>query len=295
MIQEKGLTKVSVGRLCKLFGKSRQAYYRKKWCTDKQVREERIVLELVSEVRRELPMLGTRKLYLLLKEPLATHQIKMGRDKLHLFLQKEGLLISKRSVYPKTTNSKHWMKKYPNLIKELVITESEQVWVSDITYLCVGLNFNYLSLITDSYSKKIIGYHLHTHLDKSGPIAALNMALKQRSKPYSMLIHHSDRGVQYCSYKYVQLLRNSNIAISMTEQKDAYQNAIAERVNGILKHEFGLNRLFKNHNDAKLTVKSSIDLYNSKRPHMSCDYLTPNQAHLKHGELKKKWKKKKYK
>lgn len=295
MIREKEITKIGVGRLCKLFGKTRQAFYDREWNNEERKLNERIALELVAEMRRELPGLGTHKLYLLMREPLLSHGVKMGRDKLHKLLLDNGLTIKKKSTGPRTTNSNHWLKKYPNLIKDLIVLESELLWVSDITYLYVGFNFNYLSLITDAYSKKIVGYYLHTHLDKSGPINALKMALSSRKKFLPALIHHSDRGVQYCSFDYVQILRESEISISMTQDKDPYENAIAERVNGILKTEFGLNKFFSNRDDAILAVCKSIEAYNFKRPHMSCDYLTPDEAHNMTGKLKRRWKDKIYK
>lgn len=167
----------------------------------------------------------------------------MGRDKLHELLTRQGMLIRRRKGAPKTTNSRHWMKKYPNLVRELVVAQSEQLWVADITYLCVGYDFNYLSLITDAYSKKIVGYHLHPNLSAEGSLSALSMALKTRNK-FLPLIHHSDRGTQYCSFEYVMELREADIAISMTEDGEGYENQIAERRNGILKTAFNLSRIF---------------------------------------------------
>ncbi len=281
---------MNVGRLCKLFGKSRQAFYARQEYYNEQFRVNQIVLELVSQIRRDLPGLGTKKLYLLLREPFKTHGIKMGRDKLHELLTKQGMLIRGRKGAPKTTNSRHWMKKYPNLIRELVVARSEQLWVADITYICVGYDFNYLSLITDAYSKKIVGYYLHTNLSAEGSLKALDMALKGRTRFLPELIHHSDRGTQYCSFEYVLELREADIAISMTEDGKGYENQIAERVNGILKTEFNLNRIFKSHDEAKLTVAKSIEAYNTKRPHMSIDFLTPDEAHAFEGELQKRWK-----
>ena len=285
---------MGVGRLCKLFGKTRQAFYGKEWHFKERMQETVIALELVAEIRRELPGLGTHKLFRLMKKPLETHGIKLGRDRLHQILQEHGLIIRKRKSYPKTTYSKHWMKKYPNLIKELTVTEAEQVWVSDITYICVGYDFNYLSLITDVYSKKIVGYCLHPYLNNEGPLIALEMALAGRNRLTNPLIPHSDRGVQYCSFDYVLRLRESNVKISMTENGDVYENAIAERVNGILKTEFKLNKIYRTTTEAKLAIDSSIEAYNSKRPHMSCNYLTPSQAHEMTGTLEKKWKPKTY-
>lgn len=281
---------MDVGRLCKLFGKSRQAFYARQAFYNEQLHVNQIVLELVAQIRRDLPGLGTKKLYRLLWEPFKTHGIKMGRDKLHELLAKQGMLIRRRKGAPKTTNSRHWMKKYPNLIREMVIARSEQLWVADITYICVGYDFNYLSMITDAYSKKIVGYHLHTNLSAEGSLKALDMALKGRTKFLRELIHHSDRGTQYCSFEYVLELRKAEIAISMTEDGEGYENQIAERVNGILKTEFNLNKIFKSHDEAKLTVVKSIEAYNTQRPHMSIDFLTPDEAHGFEGELKKRWK-----
>lgn len=285
---------MGVGRLCMLFGKTRQAFYGKEWHFKERFQEAMIALELVAEVRRELPGLGTHKLYRLIRKPLETHGIKIGRDRLHRILHDHGLIIRKRKSYPKTTYSKHWMKKYPNLIKQIIASESEQVWVSDITYICVGYDFNYLSLITDVYSKKIVGYCLHPYLNNEGSLIALDMALAGRRKLSNPLIHHSDRGVQYCSFDYVLRLREANVKISMTENGDVYENAIAERVNGILKTEFNLNKIYRTSTEAKLAIEESIEAYNSKRPHMSCNYLTPMQAHEMKGVLEKKWKSKNY-
>lgn len=279
MIRKERIAKIGVGRLCKLFGKTRQAYYDRLNSEKAYNQDAGIVLELVAQVRRELPGIGTHKLYRLIREPLKTHGVKMGRDKLHQLLKDNGLLISRKARIAKTTNSKHWLRCYPNLIKDLNPVRPEAIWVSDITYICVGLNFNYLSLVTDAYSRFIMGYYLHTRLDTDGPLKALDLALKNRIYKGSPLIHHSDRGVQYCSYAYIQKLRDHGIGVSMTEQKDAYENAIAERVNGILKTEFGLYRLFNSHKEAKELIHRSIDAYNWVRPHMSCDMLTPAEAH----------------
>lgn len=177
------------------------------------------------------------------------------------------------------------------LIKGLTIEGTEQVWVSDITYICVGCDFYYLSLITDAYSRKIVGYHLHPFLNTEGCLKALDMALSQRTKS-SKLIHHSDRGTQYCSFDYVMTLKRNDIEISMTENGDPYENAIAERINGILKTEFKLNRVFGTYMEALLAVKTSVYNYNTLRPHMSCNLLTPQEAHFINTPLIKRWKSK---
>jgi putative transposase len=229
-----------------------------------------------------------------MREPLKSHGVKMGRDKLNDLLREHGLLIRNRKKGPRTTNSSHWLKKYPNLIRDVEIIRSEQVWVSDITYLCVGRDFNYLSLITDAYSHKIVGYYLHTLLTNDGSLKALDSALQQRTQNQE-LIHHSDRGVQYCSFDYIRSLQEHNIGISMTENGDPYENAIAERINGILKTEFGLNALFKTHYEALLAVNKAVSAYNTLRPHMSCDYMTPDQAHVTELKFIKRWKPRKKK
>lgn len=279
---------MGVGPLCKLFGKSRQAYYKKNWELSDQEQEDLIVLDMVAQVRRELPGLGLRKLYMCLYRPFRSNGIKMGRDKLNTLLRKHGLLITKKKRQPKTTQSNHWFRKYNNLLKGVEITASGQVWVADITYISIGYDFNYLSLITDAYSRKIMGYHLHHQLTNEGTIKALKMALSNRSNR-NYLIHHSDRGVQYCSYDYVNILRKEGIEISMTEFGEAYENPIAERVNGILKTEFGLSQVFRSRTQALAAVGRSIVAYNQLRPHMSCDWLTPEVAHVSIEPLKKQW------
>jgi transposase InsO family protein len=267
---------VSVGRLCRLFGVSRQAFYRKEQYEQRARGQSLLVLDLVLALRREIPDLGRRKLHVLLQQPLAESGLKLGRDKLHQLLQAHDLLLRQPRQVPKTTNSAHSLRKYPNLLVDRPITAPRQVWVSDITYLCIGLGFGYLSLITDAYSKLILGYCLHPLLTTEG--AALDMALGHGEIGHK-LIHHSDRGSQYCSFQYIQKLRQAGIAISMTEDGDPYENAIAERVNGILKIDFRLNRVFSTFEEAQRAVEASITHYNHLRPHMSCGYLTPAAAH----------------
>ena len=222
------------------------------------------------------------------------HGIKIGRDGLHSLLVENGLTIRKRKKRPKTTNSKHWMKKYPNLVKEIEPNAPDMIWVSDITFISHANGFGYLSLITDAYSRKIIGYCLHPNLSNEGCINALEMALKCRQYDHQ-LIHHSDRGSQYCSKPYVYLLNTNNIFVSMTESGSPYENAKAERVNGILKTEHGLDELFSCFGSAKESVDKAVENYNEYRPHASIDFLTPNQAYKRKGLIKKRWKKRVYK
>ena len=245
---------------------------------------------MVKEIRASLPRIGTRKLWHLLQPMLAEHNLEAGRDYLFDLLASHRLLIRRRKRNIITTDSGHWMRKYSNLVKELTVTKPEQLWVSDITYIRLTNGFAYLSLITDAYSKKITGYCLSKTLSADGCREALLMALKSRTHLLQQLIHHSDRGSQYCCKEYVELLSNHNIAISMTENGDPYENAIAERVNGILKTEFHLYSSSVGFEDTCQIVAGSIKAYNELRPHASCNYLTPQQAHGQTGVLQKRWK-----
>lgn len=228
------------------------------------------------ELRRQLPGSGTRKLHYLLKNK----GISTGRDQLFCWLRSQGLLIYKKRRYTVTTNSKHWMRKYPNIIKGLIISRPEQVWVADITYLDTAEDGNvYLHLVTDAYSKQIMGYELCSNMEAASTLKALEMAVKNRKYKKLPLIHHSDRGLQYCSKLYIDCLLKNNITISMTENGSPYDNAVAERVNGILKDEFGLAEQLDNHREALVQVKESIYAYNFLRPHLSCSMLTPDQMH----------------
>ncbi len=274
-----------------LFGLSRQSYYKNKTNRIKRNADLIIVRDIVMRIRCKMPRIGTRKLYYLIKDELNELHIKIGRDVLFNFLRAEHLLIKPKRSYVKTTNSKHWMKKYPNLIKNIEVTKPEQLWVSDITYIQTEQGHNYLSLITDAYSKKIVGYELLNNLSTEGPLKALESALKSRKYTHN-LIHHSDRGLQYCSADYINKLTQNNVKVSMTENGDPYENAIAERINGILKYEFLIIDGFKNHLEALKVIKESIGIYNDERPHLSCEMLTPNQTHLQQEIQIKKWKKK---
>lgn len=238
-----------------------------------------------------MPRLGTRKLYHLLKKAFNTERIEIGRDRLFDLLRDEGLLIARRKKYTKTTDSKHWMHKYPNLIKGMHVRRPEQLWVADITYIAVADQYCYLHLITDAYSKMIMGYCVAKTLAASCTIKALEEALKRRQYT-GQLIHHSDRGLQYCSSGYVKTLHQKNIVISMTEDGSPYDNAIAERMNGILKDEFGLDEVFEDYEQLKLQVEQSVHSYNHKRPHESNYLLTPHQMHKQNKLTPKAWHKK---
>ena len=281
--------KLGIAVLCRLFGKTRHAYYDYLWRKESSLVKEDIVLQEVLSIRKDLPRLGTRKLHYVLQNKLASHQITFGRDYLFDLLSEHKLLIRQRKRKAITTDSRHWMRKYSNLVKGLVITRPEQVWVSDITYIRLTNQWGYLSLITDAYSRKIMGYNFRQDLAAEGCINALKMALNTRLYNES-IIHHSDRGSQYCSHNYIDLLLKNNIAISMTENGDPYENALAERVNGIIKTEFNLYSSSLGFDQTEYQVSKSIKSYNELRPHASCDYLTPNRAHLQTEKLNKRWK-----
>ncbi len=235
------------------------------------------VKQLVVEKRVLMPRLGTRKLYHLLKGDFIVKGVKLGRDGLFSFLAAEHLLVKPKKSYTKTTQSKHWLHKHPNLIKDLELTAKEQLWVADITYIDTKESTTYLSLITDAYSRKIVGHHLHENLHTDGVEKALTMALKGKEGK-GKLIHHSDRGLQYCSQQYQRLHRKAGIICSMTDGYDCYQNALAERMNGILKEEFLLTKP-KDIQQARKIIDQSVWIYNNLRPHLSLNYKTPAQLH----------------
>lgn len=278
--------------MCRLFGYSKQAFYKKNDTHLQKACERKIVKSLVMDIRRQLPRIGTRKLYFMMDKSLQDRNIKIGRDKLFSILREEYLLVGRRRKYTKTTNSKHWLRKYPNIAKDVALTIPEQLWVADITYLKTRQGHEYLHLITDAYSKQIMGYELSNTLKASSTIRALKRALKNR-KYNNQLVHHSDRGLQYCSYDYINILKENNILVSMTEQYDPYENAVAERINGILKDEFGLDVIFSDSKELQKQLNQAVELYNNLRPHLSINMLTPKKAHLQHKVKLKKWNTKK--
>lgn len=274
---------MSLARVCKLLGISRQSVYqREKRSVQRQI-DLKPVKQMVLDIRRYMPRLGTRKLYYLLKPKLRKLGIKLGRDALFDYLRNEQLLVRPKRSFIKTTNSRHWMKKHPNLLKEYEPHNPEEVLVSDITYLQSEEGVHYLSLVTDAFSRKIMGYELSNEMKATDVVKALDMAIKSRQHHCSS-IHHSDRGLQYCSSVYQEKLKSGDIRPSMTDGYDCYQNALAERVNGILKQEFLLNRC-KGLDELKHLVKESISIYNSMRPHLSLGMKTPNEVHEKSQQL----------
>lgn len=234
--------------------------------------------------------LGARKLHYLLQPEFDKLGIKCGRDKLFNILREERMLVKKKKNFTKTTNSLHRFRKHSNLIEGMEIKAPEQVWVSDITYIKTKKGFLYLSLITDAFSKQIMGFELADNLKAESSMKALNMAISRRRYPKRELIHHSDRGLQYCTPVYTNMLLENNIKISMTSKYDPYENAIAERVNGILKTEFDAGSEFVDPKHALRVVKQSIKVYNKLRPHLSIHYRTPEEAHKQPNFEMKKWK-----
>jgi putative transposase len=282
----------TITSLCLLLGYSRQALYQYQHRAEKQALQEELLLQQVSLHRSNLKRCGTRKLFHLLQGFMQEHGISIGRDALFDLLREHGLLVRKRRRKgPRTTFSHHWLHKYPNLIVDFIPTAPNQLWVSDITYIELEGEFAYLSLITDVYSHKIVGYYLSEDLSAQGPLAALEMALRQLPENFKgMLIHHSDRGVQYCCEKYVALLLKHSIRISMTQSGNPRENPVAERANGIFKDEFLFDIHFKNIEQARYEIAAAVSIYNNLRPHLSIELLTPAQAHARSGVLKKRWK-----
>lgn len=279
-------------KLCGLFGKTRQAFYDQGWRSSDEQLEEAFIIDKVKTIRKRIEGIRGLQLHGMLKEELQLHNIHIGRDAFYDLLRKHNLLIKVRKRYAITTNSNHPYYKWPDLTGNIITTAIEQLWVSDITYLRTKNGFVYLSLITDAYSRKIMGYHLSQYLKAHGCIIALNKAIAGLSteKEKRKLIHHSDRGIQYCCQSYITILQNNNINISMTQTGSPYDNAIAERVNGILKHQVGLNQVFANYAAAIDAVCKAIEAYNCLRPHMSISNLTPQKAHITKQPLFKKWK-----
>lgn len=275
--------------LCGLFGKSRQAYYqRSKYIYNKGLKEE-ILLQMVKKERKKMPRIGGRKLLHLI-QPKLPLELYLGRDLFFDFLRSNGLLVKKRHNRTRTTNSNHWLRRYPNLIVGFIPDHAHQLLVSDITYIETEEGFVYLSLITDGYSRKVVGWELGATLEAKHSIKALRMAIRQLPCGIEGTFHHSDRGVQYCSGDYVKLLLKNHFRISMTESGDPLENAIAERVNGILKDEWLNGMTFKTIEEARVQIGKVIKVYNQSRPHSSLDMQTPDSVHTQSGTLKKHWK-----
>jgi transposase InsO family protein len=281
--------------MCKILGISKQTYYTQLQTNSTKGLAENIVVGLIKKEREIWKKGSGRNLHKRLEESFKQHQITIGRDKFFEVLRNNGLLIKHRNSKARTTQSYHFFNKYNNLVaKDAVCTRANEIWVSDITYIWLeqDRHFCYLSIITDMYSRKIVGYCVHENLSVAGCIGALKMAVKQRTNKDEKLIHHSDRGVQYCCDAYVKLLQKNSIEISMTQTGDPLENAIAERVNKTIKEEFAVDKQihFKGVSMAQQEVKKYVDYYNEKRPHRSIEMLTPSVAHHQKGVLKRCWK-----
>jgi putative transposase len=282
----------SLAKVCKLFGVSRQAYYKKSQHKSRSLLHQEIVLQMVEEIRkiRQWKRLGTEKLHRRLKPQMQMMGIKMGRHSLDRLLKHYGLQVPMRRRKAYTTNSNHCFPLYPNLVAGVELLSPGLVWVADITYLSLLTGFAYLFLITDLYSKKIIGYKLALNLRAENAIEALQMALDQWIQVKGKrLTHHSDRGIQYGCPSYVEVLLGKGIDISMAAKGNPYENPVAERVNGILKNEMGLDEVFTSYEQAKQQTCTTIELYNEQREHKSIDLLTPQKAHECSGKLIRRW------
>lgn len=266
------------------FGISKQAFYKRlRSHADKEQRDQ-IVVGMVKDYRHRFGLkTGGIKLHSELKADMQRLGIKMGRDKFYRLLRAYNLLVPKTKRYHITTNSKHHFYKYKNLVKDKAPTRSEQLWVSDITYIKTEKKHCYLALVTDAYSKQIMGYKLASHMKTSLCIDALAMAIKNRKYPKEQLIHHSDRGIQYCNPAYTQFAERNGLTLSMTQQYDPYENAVAERINRTLKYEYGLKQTIKNVTLAKKITRRAVEIYNTKRPHFSLKMNTPKFVHLNQG------------
>jgi transposase InsO family protein len=281
---------ISIGVLCKYFSISRQAYYQHEWFLSEEVFQHGLLLDEIRAIRQRHNRVGVRKLQIMLEPFIRENSIKIGRDGLFDLLSVHGLLVRKRKRIIRTTQSFHWLKKYPNLIIDYAPVQPNQLWVSDITYWKLEDMSFYVSLITDAYSRKIVGHHLSATLHAEETMKALKMALlvlKDGTNGFERLIHHSDRGVQYCSSSYINLLKNNHIDISMTQSGDPLENATAERVNGIIKDEYLLNYQCNNIDEARKYLSIAISLYNEERPHSSIGNFTPEYVHNQYDQIPK--------
>jgi putative transposase len=282
--------RIAVSTCCRLLGFTRQAYYQDQYRYEDTSIEAELIIQEVLSIRRLHPAIGCRKLLVMLQSFMLDHQIKMGRDALFDLLAEHKLLVRKRKRNITTTWSKHWMRKYPNLVRDVVPSRVNEVWVSDITYFKIGEKHVYISFVTDAYSRKIVGYHVADTLDAVHSVRALEMAISQSNTDLIGLIHHSDRGVQYCCTEYVKVLQDYEIAISMTENGDPLENAIAERVNGIIKEEYLNHYQIKTKKEIEQKLQQAVSLYNNDRPHLSCNMLTPNEVHHNNLPTHRLWK-----
>jgi len=271
-----------------VFGVSKQAYYKRIKTQKVKDKKHEIVLKGVVDIRERMTQTGTRKLHKHLQPIFHLHQIKMGRDALFDLLRFNQLLVRRTKRFHITTDSHHYFYTSPNRVKDLEIKHSEQVFVSDITYIKTDKGHAYLSLVTDAYSKKIMGWSLDDNMKVSMVKDALKMAHENRIHNRASVIHHSDRGMQYCCPDYTEFAGNLNFLMSTTQNSDPYENAIAERINGILKYEFGLRNVLPSVEVARKIVKQAVEIYNNERLHWSLDLKTPQYVHQQYNKQKYK-------
>ena len=278
----------SLQSLCRLFGYSRQAFYKQQRLQLIEQSRDGLILQQVFKIRKEQPRCGTRKLLVMLQPFFKTQNIHIGRDPFFYLLAKNKLLVRKRKRSTHTTNSKHFFYRYPNLVAHFTPLHAHELWVADITYIPMKERFAYLYLITDAYSRKIVGFHVSDDMRVTSAIVALQKAFDQKPAD-AMVIHHSDRGLQYCSTDYVTLLKQHHARISMTQNGDPYENAMAERVNGILKSEL-ISESYLDLKSAMQHIARCITVYNYKRVHSSLNWQIPDKVHTQQGPQIKKWK-----
>ena len=271
-----------------MFGLTKQGYYQRIKRDNKQEVRIQTIMSMVQEVRKRHPRAGTRKLMVYLREELAKANIKLGRNALNSILREHHLLVPRTKRFHITTDSNHYFYKSPNLLKETEITHSEQAVVCDITYLKVDQIHAYLALVTDPYSKKIMGYCVEDNMRVDLVKKALKMAYRNMIFKHDEVIHHSDRGIQYCCPDYSQFAEKMNFKLSTTQQYDPYENAVAERINETLKYEYGLNKQATDLQTLKNMVKQAVDIYNNERVHWSLDLKTPEEVHRSYNSLKYK-------
>jgi len=267
-----------IGELCGKLGMSRQNYYKARTLRQRREIDGGLIEQLVRAERAVQPRLGGKKLLHILSAKLVDAGVSIGRDRFFDVLREKSLLLERLPGAPKTTNSRHSLPVFRNLVKEATLSGPNQAWASDITYIRTGEGFLYLSLIMDLWSRKIVGYHAGDTLETEGALRSLAMALSNLPQG-AFPIHHSDRGCQYCSHLYVGALRARSLRISMTEEMHCYENANAERLNGILKQEYSLGFSFRRKTQALQAVEEAVFLYNTRRPHAALKFETPEKMH----------------
>jgi putative transposase len=270
--------KASVSSVCRVMRRSRQSYYKALKSQEKRLTDGELLLKLVQPIRQLMPRVGGRKLHFMLGKELNQKALKIGRDRFFQWLKDHDLLIRPKRTYVHTTQSNHRFWIHENLTAQITLDKPNKLWVSDITYVRTLEGFCFLALITDAYSRKIVGYDVSDSLELEGCRSALKGAV-QTASDISQLMHHSDRGIQYCSWPYTDFLRQQGIRISMAAKGNCYENALAERVNGILKNEFNLDFTFKTKEQAIKAVHQSVYIYNQYRPHWAINLQTPQQRH----------------